>query len=1186
MSVSTTAPMALNSLTFPLHGARLIEASAGTGKTFTIASLYLRLLLGHGDDQTRHARPLSVEEILVVTFTEAATAELKDRIRERIHQAYLAFQQGESNDEVIATLLAAYPQHQQAAQLLLMAQRQMDTAAIYTIHGFCQRMLIQHAFESGSHFQQEFIHDIHALNLQVVADYWRQHCYDLPLDVAQAIRALWNTPARLLTDIEPYLSDELLTIIPSYAALNFIELYQRQYQRIEQLKQAWRDQASQIPVVLAASDLHKNSQNALIKRLAILNDWANSATTELSVADELMDFAQSTLQEKTKKGIVPHLALFAEIDELKRQPISLKPEVLSHAIHHCRLGLKKAKAERQWLYFDDLLSQLATALNSDSNVLAQRIRACYPVAMIDEFQDTDPLQYQIFSQIYLSEPQAALLMIGDPKQAIYSFRGADIFTYLQARQQISAHYNLGTNWRSSQAMVQAVNQLFSTSSDPFLYGQQIPFLPVNASPNANQRQWWLAKQPQSALNFWLIDQDALLTKSDYQAQMTQATVAKIYEILSLAQQDQAYFEYSEQQKRIEPKDIAVLVRTGREGRMIKQALAEKGIASVYLSNRDSVFSSAIAQDILRILQTLLQLDNSSLLRTCLASPLFHYSLAQLEQLQQQEDKWDQVVNEFKHYAHLWRTRGVLPMLHTLLHQRQIAQHLLTQPLGERALTDYLHLSELLQQAAQELDSPLALASWLLQAIEEAKLGVASSEQAIQRLESEHNLVQIITIHKSKGLEYPLVFLPFVMNYQEAKQAKYYDAVQGMGVVDFYGNPEALRQADHERLAEDMRLLYVALTRAVYGCFVGVAALRKGRATKPPSAAHLSALGALLQDQKEGDADTLKQGLARQAQSSTIVVTAPPLAPESALVTEKRRMPSLSLSQLSRAIDRHWRISSYSGLMYQAQFDVLPIKAGFDLDSIGEDKITVDTHKAEVSALSFPRGAQAGTFLHSLLEQIDFTQPLTSQTNHDLLVQLMERESIAATWLAVLQEWLEQVLATPLDGQDLVLQRLMPAQKLTEMEFMLAIHEFNASDFNRFQQYDPLSRQASYLNFDGFSGMLKGFIDLVFEYQGRYYVLDWKSNYLGDKPSDYQGANLEAAMLAHRYDVQYHLYSLALHQYLRLRLPNYDYHSHFGGVYYLFLRGMDGKTQNGVFYARPEYELLNELSALIRTSETA
>ncbi|MCS0255506.1 exodeoxyribonuclease V subunit beta [Vibrio alginolyticus] len=1188
-------PTPLEPMTFPLHGARLIEASAGTGKTFTIAGLYLRLLLGHGSAETRHRVPLTVDQILVVTFTEAATAELRDRIRARIHDARIAFARGQSSDPVIQPLLNEFDDHKQAAEILLQAERQMDEAAVYTIHGFCQRMLTQNAFESGSRFNNEFVTDESHLKAQVVADYWRRNFYPLPFTVAGEIRQLWGSPSALLSDISNYLTGAPLSLSVPAMKGSLADLHTENLKKIDELKAQWRESQDDFLTLISDSDINKRSytKKSLPTWLEAVNAWAATETTGYDYPDKLEKFAQNVLLEKTPKGSAPQHAVFEAIETFLANPISLKAPLLVHAIEHCRVMLANAKNQKQWLSFDDLLTQLSASIDTDeSELLAARIRTLYPVAMIDEFQDTDPLQYSIFSRIYLNNPECGLFMIGDPKQAIYGFRGADIFTYIKARNQVSAHYTLGTNWRSSADMVQAVNQVFALPDSPFIYDSDIPFLPVKYSPNAEKRIWTMGGQKQPALTYWLQEaDDKPLPKGEYLTRMAEATASQIQTILTQAQQGKACLVNGEKQKAVQAGDIAVLVRTGSEGRMIKQALAEQGIASVYLSNRDSVFTSSVAQDLQRLLQAVLTPENDRALRASLASELFALDAASLDALNNDEVVWENAVNEFKEYRKLWIQRGVLPMLRAVISKRHIAERLLEEGAssqgenGERVLTDLMHIGELLQHASNELDSDHGLLRWLAQSISDAENGLGGSDDQIQRLESERNLVQIVTIHKSKGLEYDLVFLPFVFSYREASEAKYYDAANDRTVLDITGNDASMKQADKERLAEDLRLIYVALTRAVYACFIGASPLRNGRSTKEPTGVHRSAIGYLIQNGQEGGINDLHQGLTKQQDELDCVVVAdPPQKLEEKYVAPQEEVHDLSAKELQNPIDRNWRITSYSGLVKQGshhtEHDATIEITGFDIDS-SEEQDEADLVEPERSIFTFPRGARPGTFLHSLFEEIEFTQPATTEENTQIILGLMESEQLDEEWLPILQQLIDTVLATPLDGKSLLLNQKAPSQRLVEMEFLLPIEVLSAPALNRvIQRHDPLSAKAGDLGFQTVQGMLKGFIDLVFEHQGKYYVLDWKSNHLGDDVTSYHGEALKSAMADHRYDLQYQIYALALHRFLHSRLANYQYEQHFGGVYYLFLRGMDGQSDHGIFAAKPTFEFLQEMDRLI------
>ncbi|MGF1769863.1 exodeoxyribonuclease V subunit beta [Enterovibrio makurazakiensis] len=1176
----------LHPMSFPLFGHRLIEASAGTGKTFTIAGLYLRLLLGHGTDTSAHETPLTVDKILVVTFTEAATQELRDRIRARIHDARLAFSRGESHDPVIAPLLEEVPDHKHAEQLLLQAERQMDEAAIYTIHGFCQRMLTQNAFESGSLFSNEFITDESTLRERAVSDFWRRQFYPLPKSLAGVVRSYWGAPLALLHDISVYLSGPLVSIQAPDMPDDLAELHKDNLARIENVKAEWREASADLEALISGSGVDKRSysKRSLPNWLGEVGAWAQVKTQDYDLPDNLSRFSASMLSEKTKKGTVPTHTVFEAIDVLLASPPTLKDALTAHAIREVRLLLAKEKRRFGWLSFDDLLSQLSEALVQDSEgVLAERIRTLFPVAMIDEFQDTDPQQYQIFSDIYADAPQCGLFMIGDPKQAIYAFRGADIFTYIHARRQIADHYNLGTNWRSTANMVAAVNRVFAHANAPFIYDNDIPFIAVDHAPGADQKHWHLDDSPQAALTFWLPEARDLVSKNDYEATMALATATSIREILSAGDEDRAHFCKGENRKAVQASDIAVLVRTGSEAAKVKQALARQGIASVYLSNRSSVFSSALAADLQRLLAAVLSPDNERALRAALASGLFALTATELDSLNHDEKAWERAVIEFSTYQSVWFSRGILPMLRQMMQRRGIAERLLLEEEGERSLTDLLHLGELLQQASQTLDSHHAVIRWLADHIDTPN---GNSEEQQVRLESERDLVQIVTIHKSKGLEYDLVYLPFACNFRPSDRPFFHDDENTPTLA--LSNPEpAIELADKERLAEDLRLIYVALTRAVYGCFIGLAPLKDGRKSTGDTGLHKSALGYLIQQGEAGDADTLHSSVAALVEELPQFSVVEPPADTGKLAVLEHKDDIIAAKHFKGTIRRDWRLTSYSGLVKQGHSSALPDLPAFDIDAADErheDEEPIDQYG---SIFQFPRGARPGTFLHTLFENVDFGEDMYSDEVADMIRHALALENYDEAWVPVLQRLLTDVVAQSLGEQELTLSQIDAPARLTEMEFVMPVERLQCGRVNRLiQTHDPLSAQASDLGFDTASGMLKGFIDLVFCWQGRYYVLDWKSNYLGDSPADYTEAALNQAMIDHRYDFQYQIYSLALHRFLRQRIANYDFERHFGGVYYLFVRGIEADTRHGIFYTKPSYSLIDGLDVLFTNGDSS
>ncbi len=1199
--MSRQRPLAL---TFPLHGSRLIEASAGTGKTFTISALYLRLILGHGGDAAFH-EPLLPPQILVVTFTDAATRELRDRIRARLVEAATVFRGDAQGDDLLRELRGDFAQTQwdECARRLELAAQWMDEAAVSTIHGWCQRMLREHAFDSGSLFSQTLETDHSELLAEVVRDYWRQHCYPLQGAALQWAASVWGTPAGLGARLRPLLGEEGEVPTQSLAELLDSSLLQRE-QALAELKSPWLAWADELQLLLDAAVAAKQVDGKKIQArfynpwLAKLRDWAASEESRLDLGTGFTRLTPDGLAEAWKGAPPDHPAL-AAMATLKAQLDAL-PDPADAALRQAAAWVRQRfdweKRQRAEMGFDDMLVRLDAALQgSNGPRLAEVIRRQFPVAMIDEFQDTDPLQYRIFDTLYEVEANRAdcgLFMIGDPKQAIYSFRGADIHTYLRARRAtFGRHYNLEKNFRSSQAMVDAVNGVFLRAEQrdggegAFLLRDDLPFIEVGAQGRGEG--WSVEGQAQPALTVWQLASEEPLAKGGYLDAMAAGAASEIVRLLDLGQRGLAGFSKAGALSALRPSDIAVLVRDFNEAQAIRCELAARGVRSVYLSDKDSVFAAQEACDLLLWLRACAEPDQDRPLRAALASATLGLALSELEQLNLDERTWERRVMQFRDYRQRWQRQGVLPMLRQLLQDFELPQRLMGRDDGERVLTNLLHLAELLQQAAAELDGELALIRHLSELL--SGEGQAADEQVL-RLESDEALVRVVTIHKSKGLEYPLVFLPFICAFRpvdDKKPLQIHDGERRRLVLK--ADDDSLARAERDRLGEDLRLLYVALTRARHACWLGVADLKIGNGKK--SRLHESALGYLLGGGQPLAASAELAGWLEPFAAGLESTVAPlPAASEQRYrMIESERFEPHWRTPLRRAAE-HWWIASYSALRLDEDApsqlsrheDAAPDSPAMQNAIDDEDPLlAMAPLPASAQGLHrFPRGPNPGTFLHGLLE-------MAAQEGFAALVQDPPklREALARrcqrrglqSWIEPLQDWLLALLSEPLplDAADsVVLAQLTQYQP--ELEFWFEARGVDVRLLDQWVQQCELPGVARQpLRADTLNGMFKGFIDLVFEHQGRYYVADYKSNWLGSDDSAYIREAMEAAIATHRYDLQYVLYVLALHRQLRLRLPDYDYDQHVGGALYLFLRA----PQQGAYLARPPRELIERLDAL-------
>ena len=1216
----------LDVLSMPLQGIQLIEASAGTGKTWTLAALYVRLVLGHG----RAGQSLMPPQILVMTFTEAATAELRDRIRERLAQAAQFFKghtQGADHFLIeLQATLGSEDNSQHAAKLEAAAQW-MDEAAIYTIHSWSSRMLRQHAFDSQSLFDQKRLDDAPHLKLKLVKDYWREFVYPLEAHQLGALKEWGASPEALLQKIQPlWQSFEKTTAgFPDASqdpdplwALREWETWQAQAQQLEtQVKHLLNTHQQEVMSKLAQAfqkDLKANifqpKKHAFF--ISHLTEWAAGEEADL---ETLKKFSLQKLSDSLKKDASPlddSRGVWQAMGEWLKF-LEEEPQIGLNLLQHAAVTVGRAyllqKKNLASFDFSDLLQRLHRALHAPDSRLPDLIREQYPVALVDEFQDTDPWQYESLSRIYGSltgaqesteSERSAFLMIGDPKQAIYSFRGADLQTYLKARHTAHALWTLTENFRSSQEVVNAVNHIFRSAAHPF---GEVPFEAVQTpTPAKAQSLRNVHGTPLPAITVWHLKSDKPLSGGQYGDEMAQICATQMVSLLN--------------DSVAAPGQMAVLVRDGREAKKIRQALADRGVRSVYLSDRDSVYATREALDLACILEAVLQARNAKLLRAALTTRTLCLSLPEIEQVFSAEEAWDVWVERFNGWHNTWQQQGFLPMLYKIVHEQDIGRRMQDQgDSAERRLTNLLHLGELLQSASLSLQGESALLRFLTDQLSNPN---AQGDAAQMRLETDAALVQVITFHKAKGLQYPLVFLPFVSNFRDDKD-------------DTLRSPE-------ERLQEDIRLLYVALTRAQQAMWMGVASRKDDFKAKAKANAKLaddtdtavkakSALSVLL---RRESAEDLAFKLEAWNACADIFVTAAP-TPNALRYQILNSLDSniwKPAKKPTRVLPRAGWTASFSALTRNlvdtTSKGVAPVFEREDrwLDSQLDnpvalnDELSLDAHNADTSLEiappkynAFPAGSAYGTLLHDIFEwQLKEGWPLlqdaadlTAETQHRwhawwqtqadslqltpenkvLCLDLIRQCATSPLAYQVAQLGSDQHCLSAQPLAELSLSQLNAKNSWPEMGFTLKTHGVSSQNIDqliRHSLHEGQSRPA--LHPQQLNGLLTGFMDIVFEYQGRYYVLDYKSN----KLDTYSQENIVRSMLSHRYEVQYTLYILAVHRLLKSRMPHYDYEQHMGGAVYLYLRGIDQAGQ-GVYFSRPSFALIDALDGAFKADTT-
>lgn len=1274
-------------LSFPLQGKRLIEASAGTGKTYNIANLFLRLVLGHGSEYS-----FTVDQILVVTFTRAATSELNGRIRARLEEALLAFRGGKTEDSFIHELAKELAdENAQSIKRLNDAILSMDEASISTIHSFAVQAARTFLFETGALADIQISESGSDTKTQIITDLYR----DLSMRFGRRSPDFFAlVPGKSFKDFHRYYGNNIpldCKILPDTpGVVGVSDLYEQYCRQRDELQNAHND------FVREWEDLFPGKPGELDKDYCnVITECFNDELFEdfrkeykLSRGDRSLvgylraqlsgsstDYLDrsSTIYFKTWMKMPAHSghgACFDMVMRLRdhfRAALQFKSEMKMRgaAVILRTLQQKQGEFALDQMSLDDVIHLINQKLSDDKSAKSLRriITQTYPVCLVDEFQDTDPEQFRMFNVIYSEAgDNTGFFMIGDPKQSIYAFRGADIFSYLNVREEIAASqaesdqkiFSLDTNWRSKAALIEATNKLFRESAQtgskqepgedhqqekrtalPVFLFKGIEYQTVKSCEDEPH----LAKKPDfqfkdkaaSALLFiGNPDTESSINKGTLQRKYAKDTAARISALLHPATGAKIK-THKTGDRPLSPQDIAVLVRSGREARVIRDELAreEVGIRCVYLSQKDSVFSdSEISEDLYHVLVAINEHSDKRRLKTALATPLlrgFKFNFDEVDGIEQSDHLLESLIEEFGGYKKLWREYGLLTALNRLMgnEKRGLFSSIASRPDSDRIFTDLRHLGDLLQQRDLESDSPEQLIDWYAAQLNDDSSLDEDSKRI--RLESDENLVKIVTIHVSKGLEYPIVFLPFfylpwpvdlsraLPLYHANEKDTEQDSLRA--IVDFSSDEKTVKaQMQRENLAEDMRLLYVAITRAIFQCYIGISAATHGGKTKyvfkDTVWAHLLGI-----DVENPDWPAIQSALENHFGKDPSVdyralgdveakAFKPPL---------EQQLKIIQPDTTVRAPTSSWRISSYSALAHgkklrsdtKADDEVMVAETTTRPD---ETLLTAaDKEWATNPRYTLKGSAATGDCLHQIFE--DYA--LAPGEDFELIVEQglggygldkprRKRDEIEQPYrtrcemhLRGIKRWLTQALNQPLEheaahGFPSLYGLIQSRQLIPEMDFDFAIG--SDSDVVRMSSVNQALQDAGLdgvAGHDKIHGLMTGTIDLVFVHDSKVYVLDYKSNTLGKAPRFYAQGPMGECMTANRFNLQYMIYGTAVHRYFSSYFAEqYAFDEEagkslsFGGVFYLFLRGMglpgEDYAQHGVWFTRPEYHDINAL----------
>ncbi len=1212
-----------DSCTCPLSGVHMVEAAAGTGKTYNIQNLVLRLLLEyplHSEESK-----ITVGQILVVTFTNAATAELRTRIRSILQYAQWEltgcdYPQAARESGRIRRILAhvreflgregAEEEEINAAlkERIRNALTDFDSSAVSTIHGFCQTVLTENAFQSGVLFNtrieqhpEELIHDM-------LMDFYRSEFYGGGTD-----EALFRGQLR-----------EALGIMPDDYA-------DRVEERRKHPDMKYRtDSAVQFPYELAPAE-------AEIKKLfgetlrtfdpGLLENWpamkAGTPYTENGrrEAAEILSGDDTVRKLKTLALYAPErisefvpVRARADFERITGQDFFIKNALLQKktavfrqvleraAVEYALRKFEKQKLRDNFQTFDDLLQQIQKKSRDEQFCLTMRKR--FKAAIVDEFQDTDPVQYEIFRNIFFS---SSLFMVGDPRQAIYGFRGGDIAAYRHAGEELAAangtKSGLLRNFRSSEPMINAVNKIFCRSENGcenlFAFADSSIVLDrISAGESDGE------KISGYSVNGAEVKNPLRITKCSLkQSEVYDLCVRQIVSMLN----DRSPASCAELPGRgkpgILPGDIAILTASNRQAAEIKRKLAEYNVPAVVRKNA-SVFDSFMASELETVLKAVANPTDREQLLRALNSAVFGSSIEELAVCRQNNISPDRgggadftaVMQEnFSRLKKCWTEESFSVMFQALLNTRRqdnndVRSGVLAGENGGRNLTDLLQLRDLL--AAESRQRRLSVAG-VLNFLEKQRSGRLRnrSEEYETMLETDRAAVTVMTVHSSKGLEFPFVFLPCLHSKcARVEDGLFHDPADGCITRDLTADNEHKKLVYAEEMQENLRLAYVAVTRAKYYCHIfwggrskhsaldWLFRMRKIAELPPPEDMH----GALDGSKEDPLAAIPAEWL---ADCDTIPQNVPPYIPADA------DYPELNCRKFERSIDKSRGIASYSALTTSSE------GGGRDYDAAATQD---EDEKPPEGIFTVPRSAVLGNAWHEIFEKLDFQQYDFMNVLEELTGKSLDRFGITGPHdaeerrrlVALSVQMVKNVLEAPLPeaAPGFTLSGLSREHRLSELEFHFGIRNKFAlpevksvlNDYVR-EKFGNVSWE---LQRKTVSGFLKGFIDLIFYCNGKFFIADWKSNSIGCVMDNFHRDGLRREVFSHLYFLQYLIYSVALIKFLKQKLhrseftPD-DYEKYYGGVYYFFVRGVSpGEPSRGVWHDRPGFELLKKLESVI------
>ncbi|WP_343187955.1 exodeoxyribonuclease V subunit beta [Buchnera aphidicola (Periphyllus koelreuteriae)] len=1068
---------------------------------------------------------------------------MQNRLSKNIYNLYKDCINKKTKNKNYKKIFKKIKNFKKAIKILKIAYLKINNAPIYTIHGFCKNILKKYNLNYKYSFDKK-IYNEQKIYKKSTYDFWRKYTFILNKEILKIFFKYWKHPKNLLSEISPWLNLKSKIFIYNEKKENIFEKHKKNIKKIIKFKKQWKKNRIFFKKILLNLNLNKRiynkkNLNRWIKKITL---WSKKNTTTYNIPNELNYFK--------KKIKIKNFLFLKIIKKFLNINFSLKEIFLLNAIKKIKKisNLKKKKL----FCFDNLIQFLLLNLKNNKN-LALSIEKEFPIAFIDEFQDTDSQQYKIFKKIYKNKKKSSLILIGDPKQSIYNFRGADIFFYIKTKSKILNTYTLKKNWRSSEKLIKNINLLFKKNKNSFIF-KEIKYKKLIPSTNSKKIKFLIKNKEQPSITFWL-QPGKKNTPFEYNKWISKKCAKNIFYLINTIKNGDSTLKTFNKKKKLEIKDICILIKNYKEYKMIKIELKKLNINSYYTSNKKSIFKTIEVQEMFYILQSILNPSNEFYLKRALFTSIISKSSYLIFNLNKKYEIWSKIKKKFNNYYKIWKKNGILNLIKKIIYESNIYKKYFFKNKKKKKIENLIHLSEILEKKTILIKNFNSLILWFKYQIKKKINNKKYDEKNIYK----KNSIQIVTIHKSKGLEYPILWIPFMSNFKLSKKYIFHDRKKFNTYINLEKNKNKIFLEEEERLSEDIRLLYVAITRAKFHCSIGVSPIVSNNKKKilknNKTDFHKSGLGYILQKGKPMSSKNLKKELKKISFNKSIKITS-----KNKIVLNTKKKKKEKKTFIHKNFSRNFK-----KIFYTSYTKINKKKNIKHNNYIKNNKKKIKKY----TSFSFPKGKKYGIFIHKILKKINFKKKI----NKNFLIKKIKKIKLSTKWIKFLKKWIKNILKTPLKKNGIKLYNINLNNCLKELEFSLFLKKnINLNIINTILKNKKIKNNYKK------KCILNGCIDLVFKNKNKYYLIDYKSDYLGKNKKKYIKKNLKRIIKKNGYNIQYYLYSLALNKFLKHKLKKYTFKKNFGGIYYIFLRGINGKNNKyGILFHKPKEKKINKLN---------